>query len=45
MLASTWPAMGQAGRAFVEQHYDIRKLNRQLAAIYAEAIEIYRHMK
>ena len=44
-LASTWPAMGQAGRAFVEQHYDIRKLNRQLAAIYAEAIEIYRHMK
>jgi len=29
-----WPAMGQAGRAYVEEHYDINKLNDQLVEIY-----------
>ena len=29
-----WLAMGQAGRAYVEEHYDINKLNDQLVEIY-----------
>jgi colanic acid/amylovoran biosynthesis glycosyltransferase len=33
-----WPAMGRAGRAFVEQRYDIRALNARLVDIYREAI-------
>ena len=36
-----WPEMGRKGRAYVEEHYDIRKLNRQLVAIYEQAIELY----
>lgn len=36
--ASHWPAMGRAGRSFVEERYDIRNLNRQLTEIYAEAM-------
>jgi len=28
------PEMGLAGRRFVGEHYDIRKLNRRLAEIY-----------
>ena len=30
----TWPEMGRQGRGFVEQHFDIRKLNRQLVELY-----------
>ena len=33
--------MGQRGRKFVEQNYDIHKLNLQLAGIYEKAIESY----
>lgn len=33
-----WSAMGKAGRAYVEKHYDINKLNAQL-------IEVYRHLQ
>lgn len=29
-----WPAMGRAGRQFVEEHYDVHKLNRRLVRIY-----------
>lgn len=29
-----WPEMGWTGRKFVEEHYDIRKLNRRLVEIY-----------
>ncbi len=31
-----WPEMGQAGRKYVETHYDINKLNQDLLKIYAE---------
>jgi colanic acid/amylovoran biosynthesis glycosyltransferase len=40
--ASDWPALGRAGRKFVETRYDVRNLNRQLVAIYAEAIAGHR---
>ena len=33
-----WPAMGRAGRAFVEQRYNIRALNERLVDIYREVI-------
>jgi len=29
-----WPEMGRYGRAFVEQHYDIRQLTERLAELY-----------
>jgi colanic acid/amylovoran biosynthesis glycosyltransferase len=29
-----WPEMGRAGRGFVEERYDIQKLNQRLAKIY-----------
>ncbi len=29
-----WPEMGRQGRAFVEERFDIRKLNRQLVELY-----------
>lgn len=32
-----WPAMGRAGRAFVEEHYDVAKLNRTLVQLYQNA--------
>jgi colanic acid/amylovoran biosynthesis glycosyltransferase len=35
--AARWPAMGAAGRAFVEQHYDARHVTQHLVALYAEA--------
>jgi colanic acid/amylovoran biosynthesis glycosyltransferase len=31
-----WPEMGRRGRTHVEQHYDIRKLNQQLAELYRQ---------
>ena len=31
-----WPEMGGKGRAFIEKHFDIQTLNRQLAKYYAE---------
>lgn len=36
-----WPAMGSAGRAFVQANYDLNKLNNQLVNIYSEAIAQY----
>jgi colanic acid/amylovoran biosynthesis glycosyltransferase len=32
--ADQWPEFGRKGRAFVEGRYDIRKLNRELTALY-----------
>jgi colanic acid/amylovoran biosynthesis glycosyltransferase len=43
--AAEWPALGRAGRAFVENRYDIHKLNERLLAIYAETIDTYRASK
>jgi len=34
-----WPYMGQYGRKFVEEHYDIHKLNQRLVEIYKNLIE------
>jgi colanic acid/amylovoran biosynthesis glycosyltransferase len=34
-----WPAMGRRGRGHVEQQYDIRKLNQQLAELYRRVRE------
>lgn len=31
-----WPAMGKAGRAYVEAHYDLNILNDRLAALYQQ---------
>ena len=33
-----WPQMGQAGRAYVEKYYDIRKLNVQLVELYQQVL-------
>ncbi len=33
-----WPDMGKAGRAYVEQHYDMNKLNDELVEIYRQVI-------
>jgi len=33
-----WPAMGRAGRAYAEQHYDVEKLNDRLVEIYTELL-------
>jgi colanic acid/amylovoran biosynthesis glycosyltransferase len=37
-----WPLMGRKGRAFVEERYDVRKLNRQLVELYAKTVQDYR---
>ena len=34
-----WPDMGQYGRKFVEEYYDINKLNQRLVEIYQNLIE------
>lgn len=34
-----WAEMGQAGRKYVEQHYDIDKLNDQLVRLYRRLLE------
>jgi glycosyltransferase involved in cell wall biosynthesis len=34
-----WPEMGRAGRKFVEERYEIRKLNRRLVEIYEALLE------
>ena len=34
-----WAKMGRAGRAFVEQHFDINKLNDQLVDLYRKLLE------
>ncbi len=34
-----WPKMGQAGRAFVEQHYDIHRLNDRLVQLYERLLQ------
>ena len=33
-----WPEMGRAGRSYVEEHHDIRKLNEQLVSIYESVL-------
>jgi colanic acid/amylovoran biosynthesis glycosyltransferase len=37
-----WPEMGRAGRRFVEERFDIRRLNRQLISLYERAAAGYR---
>ena len=32
--AEHWPEMGQAGRTFVEQHFDLHQLNKKLVVLY-----------
>jgi len=39
----TWPEMGRAGRKFVEENYDIRKLTSELTDIYTEAMDSSRY--
>lgn len=34
-----WPSMGRAGRKFVEERYDIRRLNRRLVEIYEALVK------
>ncbi|MFP4122151.1 glycosyltransferase [Coleofasciculus sp.] len=34
-----WSEMGQAGRAYVEQHYDIHRLNDKLVQLYQQLLE------
>ena len=36
----TWAEMGRAGRNYVEQHYDLHKLNDRLANIYQQLLTI-----
>jgi colanic acid/amylovoran biosynthesis glycosyltransferase len=36
-----WPALGRAGRQYVERHYDIRGLNFRLVQLYTQRIDIY----
>jgi colanic acid/amylovoran biosynthesis glycosyltransferase len=38
-----WPVMGRAGRLFVEERYDITKLNAQLVELYRAARTSYRN--
>ncbi len=40
-----WPQMGRAGRGHVEEHYDIRKLNRQMEALYARVISNFQERR
>jgi colanic acid/amylovoran biosynthesis glycosyltransferase len=37
-----WPELGRAGRAFVEQRYDVRTLNQRLVEIYENCMAAYR---
>jgi colanic acid/amylovoran biosynthesis glycosyltransferase len=37
-----WPEIGRCGHAFVKQKYDIRRLNRDLLAVYQETIHCYK---
>jgi colanic acid/amylovoran biosynthesis glycosyltransferase len=34
-----WPEMGRKGRSYVEEHYDIEKLNDRLVEIYQRLLE------
>ena len=35
---SSWPQMGKAGREFVCENYDIKKLNQRLFDLYQELL-------
>jgi len=35
-----WPAMGEAGRAFVERHYDLDRLNDALVSLYESLLPV-----
>lgn len=37
-----WPGLGREGRQFVEEHFDIRQLNRNLVGLYRTALRQYR---
>ena len=34
-----WPKFGRSGKKFVEEHFDIKKLNRRLAEIYQSLLQ------
>lgn len=34
-----WPEMGQAGRKYVEDNYDLNKLNEQLVNVYRQLMD------
>ena len=36
--SEVWPEMGRAGRRYVEEHYDIDKLNDRLVEIYRKLL-------
>jgi colanic acid/amylovoran biosynthesis glycosyltransferase len=36
-----WPAMGRCGRRRIEELHDVRQVNRELAALYSEAVLQY----
>lgn len=36
---AVWPQMGKAGRAYVEEHFDINKLNDELVAVYRSLVQ------
>jgi colanic acid/amylovoran/stewartan biosynthesis glycosyltransferase WcaL/AmsK/CpsK len=41
----SWPQLGRAGRKFVLERYDIRRLNRRLVQLYAEARDHFQKAK
>jgi colanic acid/amylovoran biosynthesis glycosyltransferase len=40
--AETWPELGRRGRNYVEERYDVRKLNLRLADLYASVLRTRR---
>ncbi len=42
--SNIWSKMGRAGRKYVEEKYDITKLNRQLIGLYEQIIKENRKM-
>jgi len=43
--SNEWPAMGRRGRAWVEEHFDVRTLNKRLADFYRESIMERQHSR
>jgi hypothetical protein len=38
MHPELWPEMGKSGRKIVEEHYNIRKLNKKLMEIFQDLL-------
>jgi colanic acid/amylovoran biosynthesis glycosyltransferase len=43
--SNEWPAMGRRGRTWVEEHFDVRALNKRLADFYRESIMGRQHSR